>query len=175
MNFDSWLLAKVEKLSHFIQRQTGWNCLTQARICLGSSVPIILLCSSVLLLSGHYIMGPLTFACLLNMVVVVIPSLQHIEKGLSPGTQNAWKIHPIHVFLRSVVRAVLSVFIFLGCVAFPYLIRDNRIIFLAVAAALIAWAAAIYLSACTPLPPGNGRIRDWIRSLSSGKALPQGV
>lgn len=162
-----FLLFPFEKASHATQWLTGYNCFMQARfITYGQQFCVVAMLLETVITSTSppmcVFMG-LVYAFMFCMFGQVMRSrLSQIEKKQSTEIRNVRAIDPYCIMER-------SLWLFLA----PVGISPTHVLFFTLL------AISYHLSACTPLPPRPGKIKEWwnrMRSFSFGaEPVPEGA
>lgn len=174
-SFDWWILERVEKISHKIQRLTGHNCFSQARL-IAALVSVLWIATIAVYERLIHITSP-TFAVVFhtgNMLFTLLAFwanlriIQRIENKIGLNTMNEERIDAEKTFERVAFASLCSV-----CMPFIAMIFG----WLALVPLLLFSSKTVgeYLKMCTPLPPCDGKIKKFFQSLSFGKAVPEGV
>ena len=182
--FDAWSIAETEKICQAIQRLTGVSnhrlygfvTLLSTLALLDISVGIIF--SNTILKSSIFVALSIDAPFLYWSVVLtgLIDSLFSFYREkeafamVQSGCSNPSKINPLHMFVRVICilnLMIITVFYFSGVVGSVY---DLFVIATFVAGSLIF--------ACDPLPPSDGKIKDWLKSFRSRglkQLIPQNI
>lgn len=173
ISLDWWMLERVEKISHKIQRLTGHNCFSQARL-LFALTSLLWIATIAVYERLIHITSP-TFAVVFhtaNMLFTLLAFwanlriIRRIENKMVLNTMNEERIDTEKSFAR--VAFVLLCFVCMPSIAivFGWLALVPLLLF-------SSKTVGEYLKTCTPLPPCDGKIKKFFQSLSFGKLIPQ--
>ena len=156
---DFRVLVHIERLSWRVQKLTGWDCFhlrdamnILAAVCYFLEIPILWQRGGAMRLFTGLIFAVAAFW------------IAQVFRGGRPFDEiyraepflNHRKVHPTLALVRvfaGTVGVMCSPLVILSVSASP------------VCDALLPLALANWLDACNPLPPGAGKIRQWLRSL----------
>lgn len=162
-----FLLYPFEKASHGIEWLTGHNCFAQARVCarICASFSVFVILIAIMLGRIDIVLSHLLF---LYFTVGLIKEATEFEKTTRDSTARnslavkveffAFRVFTLLINLRYLVRYLIGVH------------GDE----LQLIISLFVLLAVNFIS-CTPLPPGSKGFRDWLKSLSFKRMLPQGA
>lgn len=154
------ILAPFEKISHGIQWLTGYDNFAQARF-LTRLNEVYLLTLNIITNIHQYSQGVSLSTRLAGTIVLLLLYLScgrvrriliaHFEKGVQPGFRNPAAVNLTETFVRLWILFVFPLP--------PYVVT------LLPANAL--FIVETQLTACTPLPPRTGKIREWWNKLKN--------
>ena len=110
MNFDSFILDRVEKLSHFVQCIAGINCFAQARMCIHLTIVSTLLSTGFFVLQKYFLDALLYLFIAILLAKIVPPFITYCEKDYRVGLKNHIKMSPVRIFLRELLVITLLTF-----------------------------------------------------------------
>jgi hypothetical protein len=153
---DGWILDQIERVSHQVQKLTGWDCLDQARFCYllagGFLLLAILRQFDTLPLAISLIIGLVYAICAAFYLLLSMGALGFLDdwhrRQAERGFRNSQRVEPPLQLMRVVLLFV--------CVAITVAAGALG------AAPSYCAALALYLRACDPLPPCRGKAREWI-------------
>jgi hypothetical protein len=152
--FDDFLIDKVfEPFAHWFQKLTGKDCFWLAEIIIG--LYIILYGWEISLESENMLLFALRFAVFGSFLIFVYIRQthqwrEHTYRNLDKGFANPLRKIPI-------LRILLWIVAFLTLIPFNWFTVADSI-------TLLCWA---YLISCTPLPPGQSKLKKWLEKLGS--------
>lgn len=161
---DQAILTRIERISHAIQRQTGIDCRALARIVI--TVFTIEVLWSVLEdgLSGAHFWPNSGLG--LFAVIIYIPEILGYHPWSGPrsaeGTANPRKIRPGDVLVRLACLGLCGPEI-IGLIIMPDRLLDRS--------SMLLFTLWQYITACDPLPPCRGRIREAISAFFATPAV----
>jgi hypothetical protein len=173
---DRLLLETTERSAHRFQRWTGKNNFWWMRqLLVIQALCLLAVAVEPLYLSTLPWASRITLSLLLLVMVMFLgvtgrlnlaSQLDHMEgeayKRLQQGLANPEKIHPAYFVFRLVTLFVFMPIVLLMGVSY----HINIIVGLAT-------VALAYLSACDPLPPCAGKIKEWWLSLRAAPKLQE--
>jgi len=154
VHFDWWLLDHVERCAAWIQTWTGWDCLQQSRACYAIASLAELLQVVTVLRWGFFAPFALLSLALSGWYAFLAMDAHGddwIRRIVDAGYPNPRKMSDF-----ALLRVLLAVAFLLS-----FLPLTSWLARLFLAAVL----AASYVSACDPLPPSKGKVRDWWANL----------
>lgn len=166
---DLWLLDRIESSSHWLQKRTGYNCFSQATFCIYLFALFRMLEISSNVLANRQHMAIHNFLTGLVQIITTLWILNMSMSQLNVRTaKNSFAFAPAYIFLR-------ITFVFTTTIDLSYFLV--RLDFEAGISLLggIVISLSIYLIACTPLPPCDGKIGEWLKSLSFRKIATEGA
>lgn len=172
-SFDALCIEKTEKICQSIQRLTGiTNHRLYGFITLLSTLSLLDLQTGVIfqaeMIKKSIYMLMFTDAPFMYWAIIITGLIDsmfsfHREKNafemVRSGCSNPSKINPLHMFIRInliLIFVAVSTFYYFGIIGAMY---DLFI--------LATYVAGILIFACDPLPPNDGKIKEWVKSLKS--------
>jgi hypothetical protein len=151
---DQYVLGVFERIAHMAQRTFGINNFLCGRLC------YMAFALASLVVEEHI---AAIQAVIIMMVFVRFFEIERkISQNLKPGVRN-----PLSLSTKRFI-AVRCAPLSIAIVAVPLSFEASLTLF-----ALGVWTYLCFIS-CTPLPPGESKVRQWVRSLRSVRiAIPQ--
>ncbi len=151
---DTWVLGKVERFAHFIQRATGIAPLRIAmwgEVITGSS---FLGCWMIPSMSvENKMIAAVAATLIIWSTFKIFPYLdEKAKKNAAAGLSNEFKVHPIYKALRIVSLVLL----FLAATAL-YFLHPHKLSHVNFFALALGNFMGLYFLACDELPPGVSR------------------
>ena len=151
LRIDRLAINILEKISRKVQIWTGLNCILQARI----SMIMFLVLNITNGLMGYSYWPNVIYMTILNFWIY--QKLEKIEERISrenmKGLRNSLKVSALGVLVRfSSVIILISYFLLL--ITTQGYLPDTPFITL-----------AMYLLCCDTLPPAQGKLKEWLKSL----------
>ena len=171
IRFDSWLLEKFEKFSHWWQKLTGKDCFWLARFSAASPIAY----TTIILVAAYVYEGldGLFFQSMFFVLYITINLTlgfdlkrmeEEVERDQLKGCSNYSKLD---VFGRMVGLCVLP---FMGCVLIAIsrtLLYHTPIFYLIINGfAPVSWLTALMFACCDPLPPAKSKVRKWLENMA---------
>jgi len=154
---DYQILTRIERLSHSVQRLTGFDCFHQR-----DAMRIAAAVCYLLEMLGDARNTALGWARWPLVAVFFVLTVAMVWLAIWGGPlDQIYREEPfLNIAKADPNRAVVRVWMFaMGSVALLYGLTNWSI------TAIIPLAFALALDSCNPLPPGSGKIREWIRGL----------
>jgi hypothetical protein len=148
-DFDQMLVGACEKFSHKVQRTTGITCFNLSNF-------FILFGLSLIGLVGYiHLKSVLTLVCsTVPFAIAFLGSVHHITKRCPPF-RNPHEVTTI----AKVVR--LQMWIQMGFALL--MLRGNHC--WSVVLHMVMITIGFYFGSCTPLPPGESKVKKWVKGL----------
>ena len=173
ISFDAWCIEKTEKICQNIQRLTGvTNHRLYGFITLLSTLSLLDLQTGIIfqaemIKKSIYVLMFLIAPVMYWVIVItgLIDSMIsfHREKEafemVRRGCSNPSKINPLHMFIR-----INLILIFVTMATFYYFDVIGAMYDLFI---LATYVAGILVFACDPLPPNDGKVKEWLKNFKN--------
>lgn len=161
---DAWIIGKLEVLCHFMQRTFGVKAMDLERLCLLLAIVVLAIALPTQFYverhtAGHswliqLLLSELQAGMFLFRFVISFEIQRQRQELARYGIANSGK-KPGHALVRLGLLCLCAVFVLLRIKgAGTYLWFDF-------------YALAEYLDACDDLPPGESRVRQFVKALSA--------